>query len=260
MAFPTLEPLGDQALLLRWGEVADADANRLVHAAAARLRAARLPWLVDCVPAYASLAVFFDGASIHGDDPFASVREAVATLADVADATTGAATSRLVEIPVVYGGEHGPDLDDVAAASGLTPARVIERHAQADYLVAMLGFSPGFPYLLGLDPALAVPRLATPRTRVPAGSVGIGGTQTGIYPNEGPGGWRLIGRTPQALFDARRDPPSLLLPGDRVRFVPVAASAFCRSDGSRDASDSKSKSVAASAAPTRSRTKGRKPR
>ena len=222
MSPPTLEALGDHALLLRWGEVADVDVNRRVHAFAAKLRGARPPWLVDCVPAYATLAVFFDGDAMGGSDPMAVVREQLLALNDE-DASAGASTSRLVDIPVVYGGEHGPDLDDVATASGLTAAQVVERHAQVEYLVAMLGFSPGFPYLLGLDPALAVPRLATPRTRVPAGSVGIGGAQTGVYPNEGPGGWRLIGRTPQALFDARREPPSLLLPGDRVRFVPVDA-------------------------------------
>jgi KipI family sensor histidine kinase inhibitor len=227
MSAPTLEPLGDQALLLRWGDTADAEVNRRVHAVAATLRAAKVAGLVDCVPAYASLAVFFDGVDA------AVVRERLLALA-TSDPTAGDSNSRLVEIPVAYGGEHGPDLDDVAAAAGLTSAQVIERHAHVDYLVAMLGFSPGFPYLLGLDPQLAVPRLATPRTRVPAGSVGIGGAQTGIYPNEGPGGWRLIGRTASVLFDATRDPPSWLLPGDRVRFVPVDAAALRGSDASRD--------------------------
>jgi KipI family sensor histidine kinase inhibitor len=221
MDAPTLEPLGDQALLLRWSEVADVEVNRRVHDVAAKLRGARLPWLIDCVPAYASLAVFFDAAVIGGDDPLAVVRGQVEAVAGSIDATLPVPASRCVEIPVVYGGEHGPDLDDVAASLGLTAAQVIARHAQVEYLVAMLGFSPGFPYLLGLDPQLAVPRLATPRTRVPAGSVGIGGAQTGVYPNDGPGGWRLIGRTPLALFDAQREPASLLLPGDRVRFVPV---------------------------------------
>jgi len=229
MSTPTLEPLGDQALLLRWGDVAEVDANRRVHAFASALHATNASWLVDCVPGYASLAVFFFG--VDG----AEARERLLALA-ASEPATGDASSRLVEIPVAYGGEHGLDLDDVASATGLTPAQVIERHAQVDYLVAMLGFSPGFPYLLGLDPQLAVPRLATPRTRVPAGSVGIGGAQTGVYPNEGPGGWRLIGRTTSVLFDAKREPPSLLLPGDRVRFVPVDAAAFRGSDVSRDAS------------------------
>ncbi|MGH8030158.1 MAG: 5-oxoprolinase subunit PxpB [Arenimonas sp.] len=223
MHAPTLEPLGDQALLLRWGEVVDLETNQHVHAFAARVRAGGAPWLIDCVPAYASLAIFFDASVINGAEPMDSVRAWVAGLIADAPASTAAVASRLVEIPVCYGGESGPDLEAVAETCGMSAAQLIERHCAPEYLVAMLGFSPGFPYLLGLDPALAVPRLATPRVRVPAGSVGIGGAQTGVYPNEGPGGWRLIGRTPQALFDARRDPPALLLPGDRVRFVPTGA-------------------------------------
>jgi KipI family sensor histidine kinase inhibitor len=236
------EPLGDQALLLRWGGVADAETNRCVHAFAARLRAARPSWLVDLVPAYASLAVFFDGEVER-------VREALLARDAHEAIAEEVANARLVEIPVAYGGEHGPDIGDVGNACGLTPAQVVERHAQVDYLVAMLGFSPGFPYLLGLDPQLAVPRLSTPRTRVPAGSVGIGGAQTGVYPNEGPGGWRLIGRTDAVMFDARREPASLLLPGDRVRFVPVASRG---SGASREASSANphARVFAARAAPT----------
>lgn len=224
---PTLEPLGDQALLLRWGDTVDEATSARVHAAAARLRALAAAWLVDCVPAYASLAVFFDGARIDARDPLAHVARIVsATLDDDAHAPPSTDGPRVIDIPVCYGGDHGPDLDDVARACGLAPAQVIERHARPHYLVAMLGFSPGFPYLLGLDATLAVPRLATPRVRVPAGSVGIGGGQTGVYPHAGPGGWRLIGRTPLVLFDARRDPPATVLPGDRVRFVPVDAARF----------------------------------
>ncbi len=128
---------------------------------------------------------------------------------------------RTVEIPVVYGGESGPDLEDVARYAGMAPERVVELHASAQYLVYFLGFSPGFPYLGGLPAALAVPRLEAPRTRVPAGSVAIGGGQTGIYPVESPGGWRIIGRTPLLMFDSRQDPPALLAMGDRLRFVPV---------------------------------------
>jgi KipI family sensor histidine kinase inhibitor len=226
MSVPTLEPLGDQALLLRWGDIADSAVNRRVHALAGRLRAAAAPWLIDCVPAYASLAVFFDSATIPGKDPMAVVAECLSALIAGEELHSGAALSRLVEIPVCYGGDYGPDLEDVASACGLSATQVVERHSRPEYLVAMLGFSPGFPYLLGLDPALAVPRLATPRVRVPAGSVGIGGAQTGVYPNDGPGGWRLIGRTPQCLFDASRDPPAHVMPGDRVRFVPIDAAHF----------------------------------
>lgn len=226
MNVPTVEPLGDQALLLRFGDVVDVAMNRRVHALAARLRAAPAPWLVDCVPAYASLALFFDGTTIPGKDPIAVVGDWLSALADGPALPSDAALPRLVEIPVCYGGDHGPDLDDVANACGLSAAQVVDRHSRPEYLVAMLGFSPGFPYLLGLDPGLAVPRLATPRMRVPAGSVAIGGAQTGVYPDEGPGGWRLIGRTPRWLFDARRDPPAQVLPGDRVRFVPIDATQF----------------------------------
>jgi KipI family sensor histidine kinase inhibitor len=129
---------------------------------------------------------------------------------------------------VCYGGESGPDLDAVAEHAGLSRDDVIARHAAAEYTVAMLGFAPGFPYLLGLDRALQVPRRPSPRTRVPAGSVAIGGAQTGIYPRELPGGWHLIGRTPLVLFDPAREPPCLLAPGDRVRFREIEAGEFAR--------------------------------
>lgn len=120
-----------------------------------------------------------------------------------------------------FGGDDGPDLAVVAEAAGLSEADAITRFCAPVYQVAMLGFAPGFPYLLGLDPVLAMPRLETPRTRVPAGSVAIGGAQAGIYPREGPGGWRLLGRTPVGLFDHEREPPALLAPGGTVRFVPA---------------------------------------
>jgi len=135
-------------------------------------------------------------------------------------------TSRVIDVPVCYGGDFGPDLDALATHAKLEAADVIARHTAATYTVAMLGFAPGFPYLFGLDPALHMPRRASPRTRVPAGSVAIGGAQTGVYPSELPGGWQLIGRTPLVLFDARRDPPSLLVPGDCVRFVAIDAAAL----------------------------------
>lgn len=231
MADPRFEPLGDRALLLRWDECVDIAVNRRVHALAGKLNGLRPPWLVDCVPAYASLAVFFDDAALDGDDPMTTVRDRLSSILAEPESSAETAEARLVEIPVCYGGEHGPDLDDVASACGLSAAQVVELHARSDYLVAMLGFSPGFPYLLGLDPALAVSRLATPRTLVPAGSVGIGGAQTGIYPNAGPGGWRLIGRTPQSLFDVRRNVPALLLPGDRVRFVPIEGAQYAELRG-----------------------------
>lgn len=221
MRRPELEALGDQALLLRWSDQADIGVNRQVQLLASKLRSESPGWLVDCVPAYASLAVFFDQTALTGVDAVAEVGEFLFALVQDAESSNDATESRLVEIGVCYGGAYGPDLDDVADHCGLTATQVVDRHSQAEYLVAMLGFAPGFPYLLGLDETLAMPRLATPRTRVPAGSVGIGGSQTGIYPTDGPGGWRLIGRTPHILFDAMQQTPSLLLPGDRVRFTPI---------------------------------------
>jgi len=127
---------------------------------------------------------------------------------------------RLIEIPVVYGGSAGPDLPEVAERAGLTPPQVVELHSSADYIVYFIGFQPGFPYLGGLDTRLHTPRRAEPRVVVPAGSVGIGGSQTGIYPLAAPGGWQLIGHTPLSLFDPQQQPPTLMRPGDRVRFVP----------------------------------------
>ncbi|EOV9015052.1 5-oxoprolinase subunit PxpB [Cronobacter muytjensii] len=128
--------------------------------------------------------------------------------------------ARRIEIPVVYGGEGGPDLAEVARHAGLSEKQVVEKHSQVDYVVYFIGFQPGFPYLGGLAPELATPRRAEPRLSVPAGSVGIGGSQTGIYPLPTPGGWQIIGHTPLALFNPQKNPPGLLAPGDTVRFVP----------------------------------------
>ncbi len=223
-----VEPLGESALLLRFGERIDAASNTRVHAAAGALRAAALSGLVDIVPAYASLALHYLPAawSAGGGTPWRRFADAVRdALATAADAPMAAAT-RTIDVPVCYGGEQGPDLDALATTLGLDPAGVAARHAGGDYRVAMLGFAPGFPYLLGLDAALHAPRHARPRTRVPRGSVAIGGAQTGIYPSELPGGWQLIGRTPLVLFDPLREPACLLAPGDVVRFHAITPAAF----------------------------------
>ena len=213
--------MGEDAILLRLGDGIDAGTNARVHALAARIDAARPPWLRDLVPAYASLALFIDASAFDdGGDPLANV-EAWLRALPPGDVDAALSQGALHEIGVRYGGECGPDLDAVAEHAGLHPRDVIALHAEAEYRVAMLGFAPGFPYLLGLDPRIATPRLATPRLRVEAGSVGIGGEQAGIYPRPGPGGWRLSGRTEVVLFDPARNPPSLLAPGDRLRFVPT---------------------------------------
>ena len=214
----TIETLGEDALLLRLGDAVDASINAHVHALSQRIERVRPSWLRDLVPAYASLALFVDADAFDCTlEPLVEAGHWLEQQA-FAGADTGIA-GRSVEIPVRYGGEDGPDLAALATHAGLGEDDVIARHCAVEYRVAMLGFSPGFPYLLGLDPRLAMPRLDTPRTRVPAGSVGIGGAQTGIYPQAGPGGWRIIGRTTLALFDPLHDPPTLLAPGDRVRFI-----------------------------------------
>jgi inhibitor of KinA len=215
--------LGDGALLLEFDDRIDSAVNMQVHALSKTVAELRLPWICDVVPAYSSLAIYLAAnAFADADDPLVCAEEALRPLLSHASATRVASPERRVEIPVRYGGDDGPDLQRVAEHAKIAPEEVIRRHVASDYTVAMLGFAPGFPYLLGLDPQLATPRLATPRTRVPAGSVAIGGGQTGLYPHASPGGWNLIGRTDLVLFDPKRDPPTLLVPGDRVCFVAVA--------------------------------------
>jgi KipI family sensor histidine kinase inhibitor len=212
---PQLALLGDCALLFSFGAAIEARVNDRVHRLAGLIRASGLPGILDVVPAYATLAVYFDplvwaGAALGAE-----------LLRQARGAGAAPAPGRTVTIPVLYGGEAGPDLLELAGHCGLSPEQVVARHAAPDYRVYLLGFAPGFPYLGGLDPALAAPRRATPRLRVPRGSVGIAGLQTGVYPLETPGGWQLIGRTPLALFDPEAADPCLLHPGDRLRFQAI---------------------------------------
>jgi len=177
--------------------------------------------ILNLHPAYCSLLIKFDALKLTHDNLEAILRPCLERLEDVR-----LPESRQVEIPVCYGGEYGPDLNEVAAVCRLTPAQVIELHTSATYEVYFLGFVPGFAYLGELPPALVTSRLAMPRRRVPAGSVGIAGSQTGIYPFATPGGWRLLGRTPLKMFRADRGAMSLLSLGDRVRFTPITKEQF----------------------------------
>jgi inhibitor of KinA len=209
---------GDAAVVVEFGNEINLEINHRVHALARALAEHPLPGLGEAVPTYRSLLLHYDPLRLS----YAEVEMSVAEALQTCDATPPPEL-RLVEIPTVYGGEHGPDIGFVAEYNGLTVEEVIRLHSEATYTVYMLGFTPGFPYLGGLPDALVTPRLETPRQRVPAGSVSIAGAQTGIYPLATPGGWRLIGWTPVMLFDPARTPPALLQPGDRVRFVPIAA-------------------------------------
>jgi KipI family sensor histidine kinase inhibitor len=219
------EAIAEDALLLRFGDCIDIALNARVQAAAASLQQ-HLPQL-ECVPAYASLLLRFDPQAWHDGQagtPHQQLQMAVGKALEMAGTDVRASREQL--IPVCYGGQGGPDLDDVARHAGIDIEGVIARHTAADYSVAMIGFAPGFPYLLGLDPVLAMPRRHDPRQRVPAGSVAIGGEQTGIYPAQLPGGWQLIGRTPLRLFDTTAAPPSRLAAGDRVRFRAIGPEEF----------------------------------
>ncbi|MGB0135169.1 5-oxoprolinase subunit PxpB [Dokdonella sp.] len=216
----TIEALGESALLLRLGDSLDEDTNSRVHALAEQVRRQAPPWLLEVVPAFSSLALCIDPLAFPIDMvPFDAVRKWLNETALDKVRTESVQATRWHEIPVRYGGEFGPDLQQVAAHCGIDSAEVVRRHTASTYRVGMLGFAAGFPYLLGMDLKLAMPRHATPRTRVAAGSVGIGGTQTGIYPRQGPGGWQIIGRTEFCLFDHEHDPPAAIGPGDCVRFV-----------------------------------------
>ncbi len=229
MPFPTFVPAGDSALLVTLGDRIDLETNRGAHALAARLAQTPLPGLGEAVPGYATLLVHYDPLALRYEQVLAWVQArlpsrlcgvAARTVDEAsAGATAGLPAPRRIEVPVFYGGEHGPDLEFVAQHSGLSPEEVIRRHTARDYPVYLVGFTPGFPYLGGLDETIATPRLPSPRQRVVAGSVGIAGQQTGIYSVDSPGGWRLIGWTSLKLFDPWREPPGLLAPGDVVRFV-----------------------------------------
>jgi KipI family sensor histidine kinase inhibitor len=190
------------------GVLAEVDDLDTVHRLAAAVRTAALPGVVDVVPGYRTVLV-----TVAEPAQLAAVRDVVPVLELGSPAATTAAA---LDVPVVYDGE---DLGDVCRLTGLSADEVVARHTAVEYVVAFLGFTPGFPYLVGLDPALHVPRRATPRTAVPAGAVGLAGAQTGVYPSPSPGGWQLIGRTDVVLFDVARDPAALLAAGDRLRFV-----------------------------------------
>lgn len=211
----TLTAASDRGLLL---SLVGAPAGAPLDA----LRRAAIPGVVDLVPGHETILVVTDPAADLEQIEREVRRVVVEPLGE-----TSSSEAPIVEVPVCYGGEEfAPDLAEVARASGLTIEEAIRRHAEPVYRVRFLGFMPGFPYLDGLDPVLAVPRLDTPRTRVPAGSVAIGGIHAGIYPFATPGGWRIVGRTPLRLYDPARDPRALLGIGDRVRFVPISPAEF----------------------------------
>lgn len=216
---PRIDAVGDRCMLIGLGDTVDPDTSSRVFGFVRRLKEQPIPGVRDIVPAFTTVALHYQPERL-GDSPFESLRMAVLKRLELSF-DTHASAPRTIEIPICYGGELGPDLEDVATRRGLTAEQVIIRHLQSPHRVYMLGFAPGFPFIGGLDPALVMPRRGSPRTHIPPGSVGIARDQTCIYPLETPGGWNLIGRTPQRLFDPSANPPCLLAPGDSVRFVRI---------------------------------------
>ncbi|MFQ5842911.1 MAG: 5-oxoprolinase subunit PxpB, partial [Thermodesulfobacteriota bacterium] len=209
-------PAGDEGLLIEFGNEIHPDTHHRVCTMARAIEEATIQGVEEIIPSYRSVLVAYDPLVIGFKDLTNRVKRIETSVSH-----GKVPEHRRIEIPSLYGGEFGPDLDFVARHHGLTPEEVIRIHSSQDYLVYMLGFTPGFPYLGGNLEEIATPRLKTPRIKVPAGSVGIAENQTGIYPIESPGGWRIIGRTPLKLFNPLQPPHFLLAAGDMVRFIPI---------------------------------------
>lgn len=230
-----LLPLGDSAVILRLASSISTELNRFVRSLTEVIEAQPFAGFIECVPSFAAVAIHYDpllvsrsraGEELKHDTIFETVRARLETYLSKELLSAADQLTRTVEIPVCYGGEYGPDLSLVAKLNRLSEEEVIAIHAAGSYLVYMLGFAPGFPYLGGMSERIAAPRHQTPRTSIPRGSVGIAGKQTGVYSVSTPGGWQLIGRTPLALFRPQEEIPSLLRPGDSVLFKPITSEEY----------------------------------
>ena len=214
---------GDSSVLIVFGDAVCPETSRRIASAVRRIREERIGGVTDMIPAFVSLLVNYSPLVLSYESLCARL-EAVLGTETAAQETV----KRVYEIPVCYGGEYGPDLAAIASHAGLTEREVIEIHTSCDYLIYMLGFLPGFCYLGGLDERIHTPRLKTPRLKIPAGSVGIGGSQTGIYPMDSPGGWQLMGKTPVRTYDPDRETPILMQAGEYIRFTEIGIAEFQR--------------------------------
>ncbi|GGA26555.1 5-oxoprolinase subunit PxpB [Paenibacillus physcomitrellae] len=232
---PQIHLLGDSGLVIKFGESIELETHKRIRQLSEYLEHHPFTGMTEYVPAFTTVTIYYDPwkvaaepASADGEvrrPPFEIVKAAVLNLLlELKDTET--APPDTVRIPVCYGGDLGPDLQEVAATNGLTEEEVISFHCSGEYLVYMLGFAPGFAYLGGMSSRIATPRRQTPRLAIPAGTVGIAGEQTGVYPIETPGGWQLIGKTPIRLFVPERTPPTVLKAGDLVRFYPISRKEF----------------------------------
>lgn len=234
-----IAPLGDSAVTVTFSEKIDEQVHSRVLAFAGMLESHPLPGMTEVVSGYTSVTVFYNPIVVWktacpmtghrpSPAPYAFISGMLKKMIDqpVQDSASYSQETRTVSIPVCYGGAYGPDLQAVADCAGLSPEEVITIHSSASYRTFMIGFLPGFPYLGGLPKRIAMPRRAEPRLSVPAGSVGIAGEQTGVYPFNSPGGWQIIGQTPVNLFDPAKTPPSLLRAGDYIRFKAINENEF----------------------------------
>ena len=207
---------GDSALLIEFGKEINPEINRKITALVQLMREQHIEGIVDVIPAFCSLLINYDPRVLSYEE----LKERMEHLLKM-ETKTEATRKRIFEIPVCYGGEYGPDIENIAEHAGLSVEEVIKIHSSKDYLIYMLGFLPGFTYLGGLDERIHTQRLASPRLKIRAGSVGIGGSQTGIYPLDSPGGWQLMGLTPVRTYDPERQTPILVEAGDYIRFIPI---------------------------------------
>ena len=214
---------GDSSLLIEFGKEISPEINQKITATVQLMKEQHIEGVVDIIPAFCSLLINYDPRVIRYDELKSRMRDLVKM-----DIKAEAGRKKVYEIPVCYGGVYGPDIENIAKHAGLSVEEVIEIHSSRDYLIYMLGFLPGFTYLGGLDERIHTPRLANPRLKINAGSVGIGGSQTGIYPLDSPGGWQLMGMTPVKTYDPSREVPILVEAGDYIRFVPVSEEEYLR--------------------------------
>ncbi|MEH7383824.1 5-oxoprolinase subunit PxpB [Bacillus sp. JJ1521] len=212
-------PVGDLALQIFFKRPASMDLQRHIQQTTKQIEKMKIQGVVELVPAFQSITVYYNPILIS----YKNLSEQISEICDGISTEAAVSSKKVIMIPTCYDGE---DLENVALRSGLSTEEVISIHSSVDYLVYMIGFLPGFPYLKGLPSRLATPRLSSPRLKVPKGAVGIGGDQTGVYPLESPGGWNLIGRTPVPLFDPKKSEPFLLKAGDYLRFTPISDEEF----------------------------------
>ncbi|WP_456274439.1 5-oxoprolinase subunit PxpB [Bacillus sp. AK031] len=227
----TIAPLGDSAVIVDFQIEEEEMLVNTISSFSRNLSEMPHEAFIEAVPAYKTVTIHYNPLKLHSLFPYSEIEQILVNEIDNIQISKSSNENEIITIPVCYGGKFGPDLNFVADSQRMTENKVIEIHSRPIYTVAFLGFSPGFPFLRGMDPSIAVPRRSSPRVRIEAGSVGIAGSQTGVYPISSPGGWQIIGKTPLALFDPDNSEPALLKQGDRIQFKPISRNEFNQMEG-----------------------------